>query len=292
MLALPPRVVWPCLSDLLPVSTQSQPFLFEESPLFSVSFLISRDEHSWSSIPPCCHLGSIIWWFLQLKRKIAKSFLHMKSYVELALTSETDRSQKEGRTAWGQSPISNLSLHPQDLSSPQCLLLPTSLPASLPPPPDPWGSRCIKDPHKASELRAVWKSLLSLAAGMSFTWSQERLKAEVVLMISSRDFVFISQTALFSLWVDVKDHMSDDFQLTWTRSRISHGSSVAAPASPPPWPSQPQNQGLLQLLQRSEAEVGRGEWAWEREAGELLLKFTWKIHSDNFRECVFWKHCG
>lgn len=60
----------------------------EESPLFSVSFLISRDEIKANFCSNRLHLKCIIQWLLKLKKKIGTPLLHVKSYVECQFTKQ------------------------------------------------------------------------------------------------------------------------------------------------------------------------------------------------------------
>lgn len=299
VLALSLRVVWFCSNDFPPPPTQC-PSSLRNFPYLVFHFNLKRWAQAglYSTRLPFGIYNAVV---LKIKKEnqnipssqgISSALLGcVKSNVEHQLMKQRGAERRGGKLE-ARSP--NLqSLPPlQDLPSPQYLLL-----GLLPHPQAPVAPGAFRRSLRVSlesQSYEQCENLCSLSSWNSIHWSQERLKAKMVLRISSINLKKKKNLpdTFFSPWMDVDDNMPSGFQVTWTWSHTSHGSSVARTASPPPWPSQSQNQGLLQLLQ------GQG-WGWGGVSGygnerqrNFLLKFTWKIHDDNCNEFVFWKHHG
>lgn len=178
------------------------------------------------------------------------------------------------------------------LPLPQDLLLPESPIHSISPS-GPVVLGAFRGPLRVSTKSQSWEQcehLCSLSSWNSLHWNQERLKAEMVLMIApffkkSPRHIFLPRcghrwphAGWFSGYLNMISYFPRFFSC---RGCFTSSRTLTVPKSRPP--SAPAE---------ARAGMGRISGRGNKRQGDFLLHVMWKSHGDNFREFAFWKHHG
>lgn len=166
VLALPARVVWPCLSDLLPPPPTGTLSSLRNLPYLVFHILSQEMSTSWHSFPPGHHLGSTTQWFLKLKkRKLQKSLFFPTWNLTWNANVWNRYEPKGGKDSWRPARSSSL-VSPSTLRTfPHLVHLPPNLSlwVSLPPP-DLCGSGRFERDLKVPVKPQSWEKCESLCS--------------------------------------------------------------------------------------------------------------------------------